>query len=176
MIVGDDDAWRRPQAAYSKPFWLRAFKDVFSWLKKDVFQKPVNGIFLSKGLWPSAPKQDDTYTAVVMNIGAHGSGRFNDPNYVRDIVEAAYNAKVDKFIWKTTTKKAYFVPMEPLYRDPDREVNYYKHDAVMCGAPNVTCFNTSWTMKVNHTSLMWDSLHFLAPVYNHLNVQLMKLL
>jgi hypothetical protein len=174
--VGDDDAWRKPQNEYSKPFWVRPYKEVFSWIKKVLFQKPVNGMFTGKGLWPSTPEQDDTYTVVVMNIGAHGSGRFSDPIFVKEIVDAASGAMIDKFIWKTTTKKAYFVPIESLYRDPNREVNYYKHDYAVCGVPNVTCFNTSWTKKVNHTSLMWDSLHFLAPVYNHLNVQLMKLL
>jgi hypothetical protein len=149
---------------------------MFAWLKKDLFQKPINGIFTGRGLWPGAPEKDPTHTIVMMNVGAHEDHHFNDLNYTKEIVEAASKAKIDKFIWKTTTKKAFFLPVDILYDDPDREVKYYMHDFVVCGLPNVTCFNTSWTQKLNHTSLMWDSVHFLAPVYNHLNVQLMKLL
>jgi hypothetical protein len=149
---------------------------VFAWLKKDLYQKPVIECFPRRGGGPLKSERDGTHSVVLLSVGGPGRGRSHDPTFVRGVIDAASNAKVDKFIWKTTTKKAYFIPMETLYHDPDREVKYYKHDYVLCGIPNITCFNTSWTKKVNHTSLMWDSLHFMAPVYNHLNVQLMKLL
>jgi hypothetical protein len=71
---------------------------VFAWLRKDLFQKPVNESFTSRGRWPSTSEKDGTYTVVVMNVGAHGSGRFNDPTFVRGVIDAASKAKVDKFI------------------------------------------------------------------------------
>jgi hypothetical protein len=175
---GDQDVWRRPQGGYAKPFFTYDFPRTMQWLKKDVWHRPFNGVFTGVGAGPASYNQvlDDVYSVLVMNFGAHEIHQFNNISFVQTLLKGVAAAKFDKFIWKTTTKKAYFLEVDIYYEDPNREVNYYKHDYLMCSQPNVTCFNTSWTKNVNYHTLMWDSVHFLAPVYNHLNVELMKLL
>jgi hypothetical protein len=176
--AGDLDIWRQPQGSYVKPFWSYDYPGTMKWLKKDVWHKPYNGIFTGKGSGPVVGNHqvDEVYSVLIMNYGAHQGHRFNEPGFVRALLDAVAAAKFDRFIWKTTTKKGYFVTLDALYNDPDREYKYYRHDDLVCSQPQVTCFNTSWTKKINGQTLMWDGVHFRAPVYNLLNVELMRLL
>ena len=94
-------------------------------------------------------------TVVVMNVGHHPHS-LAEPGLANLIVDKARESHIDQFIWQTTTGT-----MGSL------------HDLIFCGFANVTCVNTSWTVLVNTSTLMWDPIHYRAPIYNVLNIELL---
>jgi hypothetical protein len=183
----DPELVRLPQYQYMPVSWTRTIGETLTWLKEDIFNDSSknhganrknyvvynNSIDRNLGqieghAVDDGGSDDRLPTVLIMNYGVHAH-ELNDRSVATRLLRTITEAKVSQFIWKTTSVN------QNMNTTQLRE-RYYAHDSVLCGFAGVTCFNVSWTRNINLTSLMWDSVHFRAPVYNHLNYQLMDLI
>jgi hypothetical protein len=153
--TGDLEQYRDPVTWYYPEFWSGLFVDKMDWLMS------------------ISPYKEHI---LLMNVGHHPLRSFSDADSAVRTVKLARD-KFNTFIWKTTT---YGI----------NQLHSRSHDDAICAAPasgsmrkgarrassNTTqCLDLSWTKGLN-ASLYWDDKHFLAPVYNAINSQLIHLL
>jgi hypothetical protein len=119
-----------------------------------------SGSLIEKADWLLSLSSYSTHI-LVMNVGHHPQKSFSNVNTAKDTIRFL-ETKFSTVIWKTTT---YAIGQEK-----DRET-----DKEICTVLTTHCLDLSWT-KHMHAVCYWDDKHFLAPVYNLINSQMIQLL
>lgn len=117
-------------------------------------------------------KQKVSIDYFVVNVGFFGfHASVNQSNLIFQCRQIA-----PKVIWKTTTYRLNenhdknYDKKNPVNREKMNEV-----DSKMCNLQDMLCLDTSWTAWSNRMHY-WNDIHFLEPIYNMLNSQLIDLI
>jgi hypothetical protein len=163
-----------------------AMKDDHIWRTSEMWRPDVQqeGYLIPGGLFvPNRPYEWETnwrdtiteYLAklepkpeyVVLNAGVW-SNDFGNPEFSESVAKALSDNGL-KGIWKTTTHGKRPHKDSSLSHHP-----YHQTDVYMCQLLK-RCLDLTWTGIVD-AELYWDEVHFLEPVYSHMNAHLLSLI